>query len=137
MLTVPEHPGSHRTTARHGGGCNPWRPAAPERTIDRTERKERAMTASASHPPVPGRGQPLAGDAGATARMREAKRPRSVIAGPYGHPIHATMITVPIGAWTAAIVFDIVGLVGAAPDAFATGAFWLVVIGVIGALLAA
>jgi uncharacterized membrane protein len=95
------------------------------------------MTSPASHSSVPTPGQPLAGDAGATARLRAAKRPRSIIAGPYGHPLHATMITVPIGAWTAAIVFDIIALVGAAPDAFATGALWLVVIGVIGALLAA
>lgn len=69
--------------------------------------------------------------------FRRAKRPRSVIAGPYGHPFHATVITIPIGAWTAAIVFDIAALLGAAPDALATGALWLVVIGIIGAVVAA
>jgi uncharacterized membrane protein len=102
------------------------------------------MSASASPSPVPDPSVPgpgtlghRAGDAGAEARLRAAKRPRTVIAGPYGHPFHATVITIPIGAWTAAIVFDIIGLVGAAPDAFATGALWLVVIGVIGAVLAA
>ncbi len=76
---------------------------------------------------------------GATAegRLRRAKRPRSVVAGPYGHPLHATVVTVPIGAWTAAVVFDIIALCGADPAAFATGAQWLVAIGVVGALLAA
>jgi len=69
--------------------------------------------------------------------FRRAKRPRSVIAGPYGHPFHATVVTIPIGAWTAAVVFDIAALLGAAPGALATGALWLVVIGVIGALIAA
>lgn len=69
--------------------------------------------------------------------FRRAKRPRSAIAGPYGHPFHATVVTIPIGAWTAAVVFDIAALFGAAPAALATGALWLVVIGVIGGLLAA
>ncbi|MDN4598867.1 DUF2231 domain-containing protein [Leifsonia virtsii] len=69
--------------------------------------------------------------------FRRAKRPRSPIAGPYGHPFHATIVTIPIGAWTAAVVFDIASLLGAAPGALATGALWLVVIGVIGAVVAA
>jgi uncharacterized membrane protein len=69
--------------------------------------------------------------------FRRAKRPRSVIAGPYGHPFHATVVTIPIGAWTAAVVFDIAALLGAAPDALSVGALWLVVIGVIGGLIAA
>jgi uncharacterized membrane protein len=69
--------------------------------------------------------------------FRRAKRPRSIVAGPYGHPFHATVITIPIGAWTAAVVFDIAALLGAAPHALATGALWLVVIGVIGGLVAA
>ena len=69
--------------------------------------------------------------------FRRAKRPRSVIAGPYGHPFHATVVTIPIGAWTAAVVFDIAALLGAAPGALATGALWLVVIGVIGGVVAA
>ncbi|WP_285114466.1 DUF2231 domain-containing protein [Leifsonia sp. fls2-241-R2A-40a] len=69
--------------------------------------------------------------------FRRAKRPRSFIAGPYGHPFHATVVTIPIGAWTAAVVFDIAALLGAAPHALAIGALWLVVIGVIGGLVAA
>lgn len=71
------------------------------------------------------------------SRQSAAKRPRTVLAGPYGHPIHATVVTIPIGAWTAAVVFDILALCGVEPSAFALGAQWLVAIGVIGGLLAA
>jgi uncharacterized membrane protein len=73
----------------------------------------------------------------AAERQARAKRPRSILAGPYGHPLHATVVTIPIGAWTASIVFDILALCGVEPDAFALAAQWLVAIGVIGALLAA
>lgn len=66
-----------------------------------------------------------------------AKRPRSILAGPYGHPFHAIMVTIPIGAWVASFVFDIVAIVGDDPEAFAQGARWLVGIGIIGAVLAA
>lgn len=67
--------------------------------------------------------------------MRRAKRPRSVIAGPYGHPFHSLLVAIPIGAWSAAIVFDIIALVGG-DTAFAMGAAWLLVIGLAGAVLA-
>lgn len=66
-----------------------------------------------------------------------AKRPVSaVLAGPYGHPFHPILVTVPIGAWVASFVFDL-GSHAASPDALATGALWLVAIGVVGALAAA
>lgn len=66
-----------------------------------------------------------------------AKRPRTILAGPYGHPFHAVLITVPIGAWTASLVFDVVAFFSADREAFTRGALWLVGIGVVGALLAA
>lgn len=69
--------------------------------------------------------------------LRRAKRPRSIIAGPYGHPFHALLVTIPIGAWSASIVFDLVAIFGQEPEAFVQGARWLVGIGIIGALLAA
>ena len=31
--------------------------------------------------------------------MRQAKQPVTVLAGPYGHPFHPILVTVPIGAW--------------------------------------
>ncbi|MFC0681174.1 DUF2231 domain-containing protein [Lysobacter korlensis] len=69
--------------------------------------------------------------------LRRAKRPRTPLAGPYGHPFHAMLVTVPIGAWTGALVFDLVSFFSGDPEAFVRGAKWLVGIGVIGALVAA
>jgi uncharacterized membrane protein len=47
------------------------------------------------------------------------------------------VVTIPIGTWTAAVVFDILALCGVEPSAFALAAQWLVAIGVLGALAAA
>lgn len=69
--------------------------------------------------------------------MRSAKVPRTPIAGPYGHPFHPIAITIPIGAWTASLVFDIVGMISDDPEPFALGARVLVLIGLIGAVVAA
>ncbi len=54
------------------------------------------------------------------------KQPVSaVLAGPYGHPFHPMLVTVPIGAWVASFVFDLASHVSS-PAALATGAFWLI-----------
>jgi uncharacterized membrane protein len=66
-----------------------------------------------------------------------AKRPRTILTGPYGHPFHAILITVPIGAWTASIIFDIVSFFADDPGVFTRGAVWLIGIGIIGAVVAA
>lgn len=67
-----------------------------------------------------------------------SKQPKSLLAGPYGHPLHPTLVTIPIGAWTAGLIFDVVALLGAGNDApFAVGAQWLTGIGIAGALAAA
>jgi uncharacterized membrane protein len=71
-----------------------------------------------------------------TAHER-SKHPRSILAGPYGHPFHAILVTIPIGSWVAALVFDLVALFGDNPGTFAQGARLLVGIGIVGALLAA
>jgi len=90
-----------------------------------------------SHPapaaPVPARGRAEE----TNDPLHHAKRPRAALAGPYGHPFHPILVTVPIGAWVASLVFDIVALASADGSAFATGATLLVAIGVIGALVAA
>jgi uncharacterized membrane protein len=65
------------------------------------------------------------------------KRPRSVLAGPYGHPFHPILVTVPIGAWVASLVFDLISKGSDRPDTYAEGAFWLLVIGIVGAVAAA
>ena len=40
-------------------------------------------------------------------RVEEAKVPVTVAAGPYGHPFHPILVTVPIGAWVCSLVFDV------------------------------
>src|ERR687883_238645 len=69
--------------------------------------------------------------------VTDAKHPVTPLAGPYGHPLHPILVTVPIGAWVAALVFDIVSRAGDDGPAFAKGAYWLVGIGIVGALVAA
>jgi uncharacterized membrane protein len=70
--------------------------------------------------------------------LRQAKQPVSaMLAGPYGHPWHPILVTVPIGAWVASLVFDIASRVVADPGFLARGSEWLIGIGVIGAVLAA
>lgn len=70
-------------------------------------------------------------------RLHQAKQPVSALAGPYGHPVHPILVTVPIGAWVASLGFDIASRVADEADVFAKGAFWLIALGVVGALVAA
>ncbi|GHE92126.1 hypothetical protein GCM10017786_25960 [Amycolatopsis deserti] len=70
--------------------------------------------------------------------MADAKRPaNAVLAGPYGHPFHPILVTVPIGAWVSSLVFDIGSRIVAGPGFLARGSVWLIAIGVVGAVLAA
>lgn len=71
-----------------------------------------------------------------TAQQR-SKQPKSAIAGPYGHPFHPIFVTIPIGSWVASLVFDIIGLASDDPTPYARAAWILIVIGLVGALLAA
>lgn len=66
-----------------------------------------------------------------------AKHPRSILAGPYGHPFHGILVTIPIGSWIASLVFDIASLVSSEAAAYARGAQLLIIIGIVGALVAA
>ena len=72
-----------------------------------------------------------------TDALHEAKRPRVALAGPYGHPFHPILVTIPIGAWIASVVFDVISLFADDPEPYAIGATVLVGIGLIGAVLAA
>lgn len=66
-----------------------------------------------------------------------SKRPASVVAGPYGHPFHPVAVTLPIGAFTASLLFDLAGLLGWLDEANAAfAAAWLLVIGLVGAVVA-
>ncbi|MGW4823119.1 DUF2231 domain-containing protein [Streptomyces sp. NPDC004227] len=74
----------------------------------------------------------------ASESQLQAKRPVSAsLAGPYGHPFHPILVTVPIGAWVTSLVFDIASHLVHRPGFLTQGSQWLIAIGVIGALLAA
>jgi uncharacterized membrane protein len=67
----------------------------------------------------------------------QAKHPVTALAGPYGHPVHPILVTVPIGAWTASLVFDIASHLVSRGGFLVQGSLWLIAVGVIGALAAA
>ncbi|PZT71755.1 MULTISPECIES: DUF2231 domain-containing protein [unclassified Streptomyces] len=72
------------------------------------------------------------------AQPQQAKQPVSAaLAGPYGHPFHPMLVTVPLGAWTGSLVFDIASRFADDPAFLARGSMWLIAVGVIGALAAA
>ena len=54
----------------------------------------------------------------------------------FGHPVHQMLIVFPLGLLATAVVFDLVYF-GTDDPVFATVAYWLLVAGVIGGLLAA
>ena len=71
-------------------------------------------------------------------QVRDAKHPvNAAAAGPYGHPYHPILITVPVGTWIASLIFDIGSKVVDDPGYLTRGSEWLIAIGVIGAVLAA
>ncbi|HEY9459336.1 MAG TPA: DUF2231 domain-containing protein [Paralcaligenes sp.] len=53
------------------------------------------------------------------------------------HPIHPMLVVFPIGLWVFSFICDLIGLGAAAPTVWHTVAFYTMVGGVIGALLAA
>lgn len=77
------------------------------------------------------------GGVAAAEGHQQSKRPVTAAAGPYGHPFHPILVTVPIGAWVASLAFDVASRVADEADVFAKGSYWLIAIGVIGALTAA
>lgn len=69
--------------------------------------------------------------------MDQAKRPVTVLAGRYGHPLHPALVAAPIGAWIASLVFDVASHLTKDPTFLNRGSLWLIALGVIGALAAA
>jgi uncharacterized membrane protein len=69
--------------------------------------------------------------------MDQAKRPVTVLAGRYGHPLHPALVAIPIGAWVASFVFDVASHLVHDPAFLAEGSRWLIALGVLGALVAA
>lgn len=51
-------------------------------------------------------------------------------------PLHPLLVTVPIGCWVASLVFDIASRFAAEPGFLARGAYWLIGIGLAGAIIA-
>ena len=71
------------------------------------------------------------------AEQLDGKRPLTVLAGPYGHPFHPVLVTVPIGAWVASLVFDVASHIVDRPGFLTQASEWLIAIGILGALAAA
>ncbi len=59
-----------------------------------------------------------------------------LLAGPYGHPYHPMLVTVPIGAWVASLLFDIASHLVSRPGFLTQGSEWLIAAGVLGAMAA-
>ncbi len=71
------------------------------------------------------------------AGIRAAKQPVSaLLAGPYGHPYHPMLVTVPIGAWVISLGFDIASQLASKPGFLAQASEWLIAAGVFGAVAA-
>jgi uncharacterized membrane protein len=68
--------------------------------------------------------------------LRNAKRPTTLLAGPYGHPLHPALVTIPIGAWVGSVVLDVASRFVDDPAAASRAAWWLLALGVLGALAA-
>ena len=63
---------------------------------------------------------------------------RSLLAGPEGHPFHPLLVPLPIGAFASSLIFDILTRTRAQGLPYLVdGAYWLIGLGLIGALLAA
>lgn len=72
-----------------------------------------------------------------TPEVQDAKHPASKLAGPYGHPLHPILVTAPIGLWIGSFAFDIVSRISSESFVFTRGAYWLILLGILGALAAA
>jgi uncharacterized membrane protein len=63
---------------------------------------------------------------------------RSLLAGPEGHPFHPLLVPLPIGAFLSSLIFDILTRTRADGLPYLVdGAFWLIGVGLVGALAAA
>jgi uncharacterized membrane protein len=72
-----------------------------------------------------------------TPPRQRGKEPLTLAAGPYGHPFHPVLVTVPIGAWVASLIFDLTSRWAGEGEVFVKASFWLIAIGILGAVVAA
>ena len=68
--------------------------------------------------------------------LRNAKRPTTLLAGPYGHPLHPALVTIPIGAWVGSVVLDVASRFVDDQATASHAAWWLLGLGVLGAVAA-
>src|SRR5690625_2488094 len=54
----------------------------------------------------------------------------------FGHPVHQVLVVIPLGLFLTATIFDLIFLI-AAVDPLSSAAYWMILAGVIGALVAA
>jgi uncharacterized membrane protein len=54
-----------------------------------------------------------------------------------GHPIHPMLVTIPIGLWVFSFVSDLICMRSAAPETWHAVAYWTLIGGIVGALIAA
>jgi uncharacterized membrane protein len=68
--------------------------------------------------------------------LRSAKRPTTLLAGPYGHPLHPALVTIPIGVWVGSVVLDVASRFVDDQATASHAGWWLLGLGVLGALAA-
>lgn len=71
------------------------------------------------------------------AAQSKAKQSSSPLAGPYGHPFHASVVPVPIGAWVGALVLDIASRAAENGAGYARASTVMLGVGLAGAIVAA
>jgi uncharacterized membrane protein len=71
------------------------------------------------------------------AAQSKAKQPASALAGPYGHPFHASVVPVPIGAWVGALVLDVASRAADNGSGYARASTVMLGVGLVGAIVAA
>jgi uncharacterized membrane protein len=69
--------------------------------------------------------------------MREAKRPTTPLAGPYGRPLHPLAASLATGALVCSFGFDLISQVAKDPGVYTRGAYFLILAGVGFGLVAA
>lgn len=69
--------------------------------------------------------------------QERAKRPASKLAGPYGHPFHPMLVPLPIGAWVATLVLDLLSRTSDDGSGYTQAATVVLAVGLLGAVLAA
>jgi uncharacterized membrane protein len=122
--------------------------AADSRLRERQELSFSARAYPAPNPETAHRGATEAAALTLEARSRPPVRSpqpgyrcrvnRSLLAGPEGHPFHPLLVPLPIGALVSSLIFDILTWTRAGGLPYLVdGAFWLIGVGLIGALVAA